>query len=54
MTLVAASHTRGELADSVAPTTGPDVAAFSAADVLIVVPSSGAPAGALVELVDLP
>ena len=53
-TLVAATRDRGELADSVEPTTGPEVAAFSTADVLIVVPPSGAPAGALVELVDLP
>lgn len=52
--LVPATRARGELADEAVPTSGPEVAAFSAADVLIVIPPAGAHSGSLVQLVDMP
>ena len=52
--LVGGQLHRGELADTVEPVAGSGIRTLTEADVLIVVPPGGAPAGALVELAMLP
>ncbi len=53
-TLVPAVHHRGELADTAAPAVGGPLLGLATSHSLAVVPPGGAPAGQLVELVEMP